>query len=202
MNFITQTLLPFVLLYKYGALFVVTFLSSFFLPIPPGSLIMASAALAHAGYFNIWIVFVVAVLGNITGDNAGYWIARRYGKDVLSRIGFRKVLASQKYKAIEARVIARPGFIIFISRFEVFANLAVNLITGLGKLSYRKFITYQIAGEIAQVALYGSIGYFFGVNWEALSKTVGDVIFILFGLLVILAVVFWKKWGKRKKFKQ
>jgi membrane-associated protein len=195
---IIHAILPLILLYKYGALFAITFIAACIIPIPPGSLIMASAAFASQGYLNVWWVFVVATLGNVAGDNASYWLARIYGKRILHRIGLRSTLESPRYASIERRVINRPGFIIFISRFEVFTNLAVNIMAGLGKVKYKKFLIYAVIGEVFQVAIYGSIGYLFGQSWEALSGIIGRGLLIILILAVLVLIVFWKKiWNKR-----
>ncbi len=193
MNTIIHAILPFVLLYKYWALFGITFIAAFFLPIPPGTIIMASAAFAYQGYLDIWWVFAIATLGNIVGDNAGYWIARRYGRPVLYRIGMRKVLESARYQKIENRIVKRPGFLIFISRFEVFTNLAVNLIAGLGKVPYRKFLFFEVIGEVFQVVLYGSLGYFFGSNWQTLSSIIGRTLLVLIIVIILFVIIFWKR---------
>ncbi len=187
MSTIVTILLPYLLLYKYWALFGITFIAAFFFPVPPGTLIMASAAFSFQGYFDITWVIIVSILGNILGDNAGYWIARLYGTQMLYRIGLRKTLESPRYQKIQARIVRRPGFIIFISRFEVFTNLAVNLISGLGKVSYRKYLLYESIGEISQVLIYGSIGYIFGSNWQTISSLIGRGLLII----VIIAIVLW-----------
>ncbi|HWC57411.1 MAG TPA: VTT domain-containing protein [Candidatus Paceibacterota bacterium] len=148
MSAITQAILPVVLLYKYWALFGITFVAALIVPIPPGTLIMASAAFSYQGYFSFGWVIAVSALGNILGDNAAYWLARQYGRIVLSRIGFRKLLASRQYQKVEARITRHPGFLIFISRFEVTINLIVNIVCGIGKVSYLKYLLFESMGEI------------------------------------------------------
>jgi membrane protein DedA with SNARE-associated domain len=197
MSVIITAILPYLLLYKYWALFGLTFIAAFFLPIPPGTIIMASAAFSSQGYFNIIWVIVVSILGNIAGDNAGYWVARYYGEPVLSRIGFRKVLHSARYKRIQERVVRQPGFLIFISRFEVSINLVVNLISGLAKVPYRKYLLFESLGEIFQVALYSTIGYVFGSNWQTLSSLIGRTLLIIIILGVGLFVISRKNLRKK-----
>ncbi len=198
MDTIIQSILPFLLLYKYWALFGITFLAAFIIPIPPGTIIMASAAFAYQGYFELGWVLVVASLGNIAGDNIGYWVARMYGHPILYKLGFRKVLESRRYQSVERSIKRRPGFIIFISRFEVFTNLAVNLIAGLGKIRYRKFLLYESIGEVVQVSLYGTIGYIFGSNWQMISSIIGRSLVIIMVLAILFVIIFWKKIWKRK----
>jgi len=193
MDTIIQSILPFLLLYKYWALFGITFIAALFVPIPPGTIIMASAAFAYQGYFTLGWVLVVAALGNIVGDNTGYWLARLYGHPILYKLGLRKVIESKRYQKIEHKVTRRPGFIIFISRFEVFTNLAVNIIAGLGQVRYRKFLLFGVIGEVVQVALYGTIGYMFGSNWETISSLIGRALLLILLLAVVLFIIFRKR---------
>lgn len=196
MNFIVQIILPYLLLYKYWAIFVITLVAALAFPIPPGTLLMASAAFASQGYFSFTWVVVVGSLGNIVGDNIGYWLARKYGKSVLCRIGFRKTLDSQKYKNIEERIRRNPKFLIFISRFEVFSNLAVNLICGLSDLEYKKYIVFEVLGEISQVFIYCAIGYIVGDNWMVISGIITKFLILIILVLGLLIAIFWEKiWG-------
>ena len=193
MNFLVQIILPYLLLYKYWAIFTITFIAALAFPIPPGTLLMASAAFASQGYFSFALVVIVGSLGNIAGDNVGYWLARVYGKKVLYRIGFRKILDAQKYKNIEERIRRKPNFLIFISRFEVFSNLAVNIICGLSGLSYKRYIVFEVIGEICQVFIYCAIGYIVGDNWVAVSGIITKFLVLIILIIGLLVVIFWDR---------
>jgi membrane protein DedA with SNARE-associated domain len=197
MNAATQTILGYVLLYKYWALFFITFIAAVVLPIPPGTLLMASSAFASQGYLNFPLILIVASAGNILGDNLGYWLSRLYGKPILYRIGFKKVIDSERYKAIEKRLVKEPGWIIFISRFEVFSNLAVNILSGVSQVPYRRYILYEATGEILQVVIYCSIGYFFGDAWQSINAVINKFLTGIVVVLVILGIVFWKRIKKK-----
>lgn len=196
MDSVIQTALPFILLYKYWALFGITFFTALVLPIPPGTLIMASSAFAYQGYFNFGAVLAVAIAGNILGDNVGYFIARRYGVAAFSAVGLGNMLRSQRYQSIERAMKKRPGLIIFLSRFEVFTNLAVNLIAGMTRVPYRKYLLYEAIGEICQVTLYSTIGYVFANSWQSVNSLVGKILFALLIVGVLIAFLFWKKGRK------
>ena len=195
MNALVQFVLPYLLVYRYGAIFVITLVAALAFPIPPGTLLMASAAFATQGYFSFTLVVLFGTLGNITGDNIGYWLARKYGKAVLSKIGFKKTLESSKYKAIEARIKKSPGLLIFISRFEVFSNLAVNIICGLGQVSYKRYLAFEVVGEFLQVLIYCSIGYVVGDNWQAISALLSRFLLLILLIAALVAAIFWKKIG-------
>ena len=193
MNFLATIILPYLLLYKYWAIFGITFVAALALPIPPGTLLMASSAFASQGYFSFGYVVLYGALGNILGDNLGYWLARIYGHAALRKIGFKRILDSDRYRGIERRVKERPGVFIFLSRFEVFSNLSVNLIAGLGKVPYPTYLLYEIIGEGLQVAIYSAIGYFFGDNWQTISAILSNFFMIILLLLILITIIFWKK---------
>jgi membrane-associated protein len=193
MDFLVQTILPYVLLYKYWALFVITFLSSL-IPIPVGSLLMASAAFASQGYLNFMIVLLVVTIASIIGDTVCYWLARWYGKKFFNRFAFtRKILDSKNFQLIEKGMQQRPGFIIFISRFEALATLSVNIVCGLSNVSYKRFMLFEVLGAIAYTVFYGLIGYIFGDSWQAVNKLMGNFSIIVFIILIGCTIIFWKK---------
>lgn len=200
MDILTQAILPFILLYKYWALFTLTFLASLAIPIPAGTILIASAAFASQGYFNIVTIFIIVIIANIAGDNVSYWLARQYGKKVFSHIKFtKKILESKNFELIEKVINIRPGFIVFISRFEVLSTLTINIICGLGKVTYKKFMIFEVIGSFVNVIFFILIGYFFGDSWQTINKLIGNFgIFLILFIFLILSI-FWKKIIKNLK---
>lgn len=194
MDAFAQTILPYILLYKYWALFVVTFLSSLAIPIPAGTLLVASSAFASQGYFSFFWVLAVVIIANIIGDNICYWIARIYGKRIFDYFRFtRKIIESKNFKLIEAKIRQRPGFVIFISRFEALATLTVNGVCGISNVPYHKFLLFEVIGAIGDALLYGLIGFLFGDSWEAVNKLIGNFSIIVFIILIGCVFLFWKR---------
>lgn len=193
MNSLVQILLPLLLLYKYWAIFFITLVAALVLPIPPGTLLMASAAFASQGYLSFALVVTVGIAGNIVGDNIGYFLASRYGKQVLRKVGFGKIIDSKKYMNIERRIQKNPGALIFFSRFEVFSNLAVNIIAGLGNVPYKKYLLYEATGEVFQVALYCGIGYLVGDNWPTINAIISRFLVLIICVAAIVILIFWKR---------
>ncbi len=191
MDFLLNVILPSILIYKYFAIFLITLLAALALPVPPGAFLMTSAALASQGYFSFfWVVFIGS-LGNIIGDNIGYFLAKKYGKYVFYKMGLRKSIESDRYKRIEKRLIEHSGFVIFVTRFEVFSNLAVNIMCGISRLSYKKYLIFEVLGEVAQVLLYCSIGYVVGDNWKVINTLMNKSLVYTGLILVMFVLVIW-----------
>lgn len=205
MDFLLQTILSYLLLYKYLALFGVTFLAALALPIPAAATVMASAAFASQGYFNINLVAFWASLGNILGDTAGYWLARGFGQPVLRAIGLGKLLDSAVFHALASQVRKKTAPIVFFSRFEVLATLSVNFICGLGKISYWKYLAYQAPGEMVQVLLFVTVGYLVGSGWQEINNLLGGFSLVIGLVLIVLIMLLWRritKWLIKKELEQ
>lgn len=193
MDFIVENIIPYLLLYKYVTIFAIAFLAAFIIPVPSGNVLMIASGLASVGYLNLFWIIVISIIGNILGDNAGYWVARRYGIEVFSRIGFKKIIKSKNFKNIEIKFNKHPGFIIFASRFEVLSTLSVNLLSGISKTNYKKYFLHESLGSVAQVCLYSFIGYFFADSWESINTTVGRIALALGLILIIIIISFGRK---------
>lgn len=194
MEFLVQIIIPYILLYKYIAIFIFTFLASSAIPIPSGTLLVASSAFASQGYFNITTIFIVAFTASLMGDNLSYWITRLYSKKILSKIKFtNRILNSKNFIIIEKSIKNHPGPFVFISRFEVISTLATNFICGLSKMPYNKFIVFEITGSFANILFYSALGYLFGDNWQAVNKLIGNFSILLFLLIILCLSIFWKK---------
>lgn len=197
MNFLLTHIVPYLLLYKYVAVFVIAFVAAVIIPIPSGSVLMITAAFASNGAFNITWVVVISIIANILGDNLSYYLAHRYGKKTLSRIGFRKVLESENFKKVEERFKKHPGLIVFVSRFEVVSTLSVNLLSGMGRISYKNFLLHEAIGSVAQVSMYAYIGYTFGDNWQVVSSVIGKLILTIICVCIVAVILFKKRKNKQ-----
>ena len=194
---IFNLILSYVLLYKYTALFAFTFAGAFIAPVPTTTVLVAASAFASQGYFNFYLVIGVALAGNIAGDNLGYFLAHRYGRRLLLRIGFGRILRSDKYQLVEDYIVSHPGALIYFSRFLTGLDPAVNILAGLSNIPYRTYLGYDLWGEFSYVLLYAFIGFLLGGQWEnnlTFLAKFGLIMLVLGGITVtIQSAVFYRK---------
>lgn len=181
MSSIFQSLLSELLVYRYATLFLVSFFSCIGFPLPAAPSTIAAAAFASQGFLDIRLVLVGAVAGNILGDIAAYWLVRLCGPRVLRWIGLRKYLATPTFRDVEKTVDTYKAPVLIASRFQVQATAVVNILSGLARLNFRRFLLYIAIGEVLQVFVYAVVGYMFADSWQALYAVVGK-----FGWLVAL----------------
>lgn len=183
-----QNILPQLLPYRYAALFVITFLSAFALPLPSTTSLVAAAGFASQGHLHIGLVILWAVLGNVIADNLSYWAARFFGVSI-----FRlKITKSSVFHFMESHLKENSKLIIFWSRFQVIPTITVNILSGITRSDYRTFFWYGFFGETAQVLMFAGIGYFFGNAVAEIDPMFGNVAFIIFAGIALVLLLFRK----------
>lgn len=174
--------LTFLLLYKYEALFLISFTAAFVLPVPGSTALFIAGALASQGYFNIGAVLAVAFLANIAGDTAGFFLARHYGAAILTAVGFRRLLHSRHYRRVADYVSDFSSSLIFFTRFLTEIGPLVNVLSGMAAVPPATFVSYAVLGEICYVLLFGMGGYLFGMGAANSVGLLGGAIAIVYGI--------------------
>lgn len=186
--------------YGYEGLFVSSFISAIAVPIPAYIALAGLGALAAQGYFNIFIVLIVALLGNVLADLLGYYLALKYGEETLKKLGFSRLLTSKPFHTLEKYINEFPQTIVFITRLVTEAGPVVNILAGLTKVPKKTFITFDIIGESCYVLLFALAGYFLGDAWKNntgfLYKGIG--VMVTFALLVGVAQILMHRLRKAK----
>lgn len=186
-------ILSYILLYKYFALFVITFFASLTNITPASPSLIASGSLIYNGNLNYTQVFIFGFLGTVLGDITAYMLSYYYSREVLMKIGFKKILNSKSFSKIEKVFKKNSGKTIFISRFFLTSfGPVVNLLSGFSKINYKKFILYDILGEAIYIFILTGIGYLFANNWQYISSIIEYIGTILAIIVVIILFLYIK----------
>jgi len=148
--------------FSYIILFLVIFLETGLVVTPflPGdSLLFLAGIFAKQGVLNIFLLFFILVFAAILGDSVNYFLGKSFGRRFLIKFS----LLNQRQFDRAERFYAKHGNItIFIGRFIPIIRTFVPFMAGIGKMNYRKFVTYNVLGAIVWVGFFLSMGYFFG----------------------------------------
>lgn len=199
MSTILQSLLTFILLYKYVGIFLVLFVGSFAIFIPSGAIMLASFFFATQGFLNLPAAAAAGLLGCVAGDNAVYWLSRRYGEPFLAKIGLARFLRTGAYRALETKMTARPVLTVVFTRFATTLTPFANVVTGMAKLRYRTFFIAALVGQAGDVALNCLYAWLFGSNWENLTQVTMKFPLIIIAVALI-ALMWWSSSSRRQSF--
>ncbi|MGB8816234.1 MAG: DedA family protein [Minisyncoccia bacterium] len=182
MSAIITVIISYLFLYRYFTIFAITFLAALIVPLPSNISILVAGAFAEQGFFNIYFVIIVGLLGNVLGDLTGFWVSRIFGREFLNKIGLRKALESKKFLNLEKFFTDRAGRLIIITRFITELGPLTNILAGLSDIKFSRYFFYEFLGEFLDVFAFVIVGYILGTSWQNASNFMG------FGGTVIIFV--------------
>lgn len=148
----------------YLMLFAIIFLETGLVVTPflPGdSLIFAAATFAAMGMLNIYALVGILMIAAILGDTANYEIGRYFG-DKLIKIGGGKLIKQEHLDKTNGFYEKYGGKTIIIARFVPIVRTLAPFVAGIGKMTYKNFITFNAMGGALWVIIVSACGYFFG----------------------------------------
>lgn len=166
-------------------------LAGFFLP---GDSLLVTAGLLAAveGTLNIWFLNLLLSGAAILGDTTGYWLGRHFGPRIFNRedsFFFHKnhlLRTQQFYEKYGAKTIILARFIPIVRTFA-------PTVAGVGRMEYKRFLTYNILGGIGWVAGMTLTGYFLGRSIPDIEKQIHWVILIV---IVLSFLPILKEWHR------
>jgi membrane protein DedA with SNARE-associated domain len=175
--------------YGYLAIFVIITLESAGLPLPGETVLLTSAAYAGStGNINIAVVVAIAAIAAILGDNAGYWIGRRWGLPLLLRKGHLIGLDHGRLKLGQYLFRRHGGKIVFFGRFTAMLRAYAAVLAGVNKLDARRFFAFNALGGVAWASIMGFGAYLCG---RSIENVMGPVGLGLLAFVVLGAVALW-----------
>ena len=160
------------------AIFVETGLFIAFLP--GDSLIFACAAFAAAGLLNIMFVVIICLISAFLGDSLNYYLGYAVGKKIYTRANSRFLKRENIDKAKDF-YDKHGGMAIVLSRFIPIVRQFTPFVSGIGKMTYKKFMLFNVIGVVLWVGLTSCAGYFFGnipVVRDHFSAVIIAIIFV------------------------
>jgi len=157
----------------YLFLFAIIFAESglligFFLP---GDSLLFVAGMAAAGtltgvdsgaiHLNIWVVLVGVFVAAVAGDQVGYTFGLRAGPALFTRPDSR-LFTQERLDSAEAFFVRHGARSIMLARFVPVVRTFCPIVAGAGRMHYRTFARFNIAGAFMWAVGVTSLGYFLG----------------------------------------
>ena len=172
----------------YAILFAIVFMETGLVVTPflPGdSLLFVAGAVAAAGGMDPVLLGAILIAAALCGDNVNYWIGRFLGPRLFRYKGWLKQENLDRTHAFMERHGPKA---IVIARFVPVVRTFVPFVSGLGRLTYLRFLGFSVLGALLWVGLLLSAGYYFG-NLAVVKNNLSAVLLLIVGLSILPGVI-------------
>ena len=177
-------------IWTYLILFLIIFCETGLVvtPILPGdSLLFAAGAFAAIGALDVLWLFGLLTVAAVAGDTLNYWVGHYLGPKVFHKKNVR--FLNREYLDRTHRFYEKHGGkTIIIARFMPIIRTFAPFVAGIGKMTYMRFIGYNVSGGILWIASFVFGGYFFG-NIPMVKRNFTLVIVAIIVLSVMPGVI-------------
>jgi membrane-associated protein len=113
---------------------------------------------------SLWFVCLVLTIAAVAGNICGYWLGRLIGPPLFKpRSGLMGKIFKQKYVAQTEAFFERYGSrALILARFVPIVRTFVTLVAGVGRMDFRRFITYTAIGGVLWACGITVAGYYLG----------------------------------------
>lgn len=169
-----------------GIVVVVFIETGLLFPLLPGDslLFTAGALVAQQSLdFPLWLLCLLIFVAAFTGDQVAYFIGAKAGRKLFSRPDsrvFKQKYIDETYKYFDKY----GGRTIIIARFVPIVRTYAPVAAGVGRMSYRHFVSFNVLGAL-----------FWGVGVTLLGYALGNIQFVkdnieaLIVLIVLVSVI-------------
>lgn len=176
----------------YVVLFLVIFIETGLVAMPflPGdSLLFTAGLFARTGHLNMAYLFILLFIAAVLGDNCNYWIGRKLGLKVFHIKLKGRPIVKQEYLDKTHEFFEKHGTkAIIMARFVPFVRTFAPFAAGVGEMSYKKYLAFDVLGGALWIGSLTVAGYLLG-EVEFIRKHIDLVCLGIIGISVLPIVI-------------
>ncbi len=169
----------------YGSvvLSIALLLGALGVPVPATLLVVAAGTLVQQGVIDWTAALGFGLLGAVLGDNVSYalghyakgWVQRHFGW-------------SSAWQTARTKFEQHGALAVYLTRFLLTPlALPTNFIAGGSGFTFRRFLAFDVVGELTWLLLYGGLGYAFGSQVELINQAVSE--YSVWWVVVVAVVI-------------
>ncbi|HEX4212016.1 MAG TPA: DedA family protein [Candidatus Dormibacteraeota bacterium] len=157
-------------------------------PIPCEAILLCAGFLVGVGHLVLPVALVASVVGSLAGASLAWWIARRFGRLGVERVGRYVLLTPERLEVAENFFRRRGAPTIFIGRLLPVVRTVISYPAGLADMSYGPFVVATVIGAAIYNLAILLLGRAVGANWTTLFNRAHSGLDVV-GVVVIVLVV-------------
>jgi membrane-associated protein len=176
----------------YVVLFLVIFIETGLVAMPflPGdSLLFTAGLFARTGHLNMSYLLILLFVAAVLGDNCNYWIGRKIGVRIFDLKLRGRALVKKEYLDKTHEFFEKHGTkAIIMARFVPFIRTFAPFAAGVGKMTYKKFFSFDVLGGALWIGGLTTAGYILG-NVKIIRDHIDLVCLGIIGVSVLPIII-------------
>lgn len=161
---------------------------------------IVAAMLASLGAFNVFVVLVLSILGDVIGDVVLYYLGYRFGLGFVRGFGKYMGITETLVLRMEKYFARHGGKTIFAVKSTTGLCWATFVAAGIVKMDFKKFLKNSFYGGIVWSGFLVAMGYFYGYLWREISDTIKWIGWAVFAMAIatFAAITLYKNFKAKK----
>jgi len=167
--------------------------------LPGDSLLVTAGLLSARGYLNVYHLAPALTLAAIVGNSVGYFIGRATGPRIFNRensLFFNKKHAMRAHDFFEKH--GRKTVV--IAQFMPIIRTFSPVIAGVGGMSIKDFMTFNVLGAVLWIWSMLGIGYFLGSYIPGVDQHIEIVVVIVVFISLLPGLIGSYRSRRAKRF--
>jgi membrane protein DedA with SNARE-associated domain len=152
---------------------------------------IAGGVVAALGYFNIYIILVLALLGDIIGDifyfSIGYMSHNLIRSPFFRYLGLNELLIKKIQKLVHARILQA----LLLVKISPLIGPIGLIVIGASRPPFKSFIKPALIISVPKSFFFVLLGYYSGSAYLQLNKIVAQGQYIAMGIIVVMSLIYY-----------
>ena len=165
-----------------------------------GPVITAAAAFGAAlGYFNIFIVFILSVAGDLVGDFIYYGIGYFGRVNFVEKYGHHIGLTKKRMKHMERLIEEHPKKTLTAIKLAPMLPAPGLMMIGAVRMPFSRYTWMTLLVALPKTILFMLLGYYFGRSYDSITAYFqnGEYFLLVAVVAIVLAFYFYKQISTR-----
>jgi membrane protein DedA with SNARE-associated domain len=171
--------------FPYLGLFSLIILGGIGFPFPEDTTLILCGVLISAGVVRPVRSLFVVYTGLLISDLFLYFVGRKYGRMIVTRRWFRKILSPERLSVLEKKFTDKGILVVLFGRHLIGLRAQIFLVAGVMRMPPLKFLAADALSSLVTIALMVGAGYMGGNSLQVITKDIKKIEHVAIFVIIV-----------------